>query len=128
MTWCGGRDWLWIRRKIDASPPGFLQNILKEAPHVLIRDLDKNGNGDFARLNFNINLLDTVEELECYSRVSSNWRCWLETSTVTEWWHTFNSLDFKFWWLSTYWITREIERLAFMGRDRGPATHERRCI
>ena len=41
--------------------PGILKNILKEAPHVLIRDLDKNGNGDFARLNFNIILLDTVE-------------------------------------------------------------------
>ena len=41
--------------------PGFLKNILKEAPHVLIGDLDKNENGDFARLNFHINLLDTVE-------------------------------------------------------------------
>ena len=41
--------------------PGFLKNILKEAPRVLVRDLDKNENGDFARLNFHIILLDTVE-------------------------------------------------------------------
>ena len=34
---------------------------LKEALHELIRDLDKNENDDFARLNFHIFLLDTVE-------------------------------------------------------------------
>ena len=42
-------------------PPGFLKNTLKEAPHVLIKDLDKNENGDFARLNFHKILLDTIE-------------------------------------------------------------------
>ena len=51
-----------ISKKNRCIPPrGFLKNILKEAPHVLIRDLDKNENGDFARLNFHINLLDSVE-------------------------------------------------------------------
>ena len=42
-------------------PSGFLKNVLKEAPHVLIRDLDKNEDSDFARLNFHIILLDAVE-------------------------------------------------------------------
>ena len=42
-------------------PPGVVKNILKEAPHVLIRDLDKNDNGDFARVSFYIILLDTLE-------------------------------------------------------------------
>ena len=41
--------------------PGFLKKVLKESLHVLIRDLDKNEDGDFARLNFHIILLDTVE-------------------------------------------------------------------
>ena len=54
-------------------PPGFLKNVLKEAPHVLIRDLDKNEDGDFARLNFHYNSAGySRKQLECYSRVSSN--------------------------------------------------------
>ena len=70
--YCGSEEFLYdlVRRErlnMDSTknqcipPPGFLKNILKEAPHALIRDLDTNENGDFARLNFHIILLDTVE-------------------------------------------------------------------
>ena len=57
------RERLIMDSKKNRSIPtlGFFKNILKNAPHVLIRDLDRNENGDFARLNFHIILLDTVE-------------------------------------------------------------------